>query len=231
MVDWKCQLGIIVPSGNTVMEYEWCRMAPAGISVHSCRIPHNDSSDDTSLQTVKEAAEAAELLAHAKVQAICFGCTVESFQTIGIDLKIIREIETATKTIATTTTTAIIEALKYLGIESVAIASPYPQQINELFAKYLTHSGFKVMTQKGLDVRNSAALSPETAYNLAIEVNSKEADAILISCSNFRSLEVIERLEKELEKPVIASNTASLWKTLKLVQIKDQVPDAGMLFK
>ncbi|MFC1891201.1 hypothetical protein ACFLZT_02340 [Thermodesulfobacteriota bacterium] len=231
MVDWKNQLGIIVPSGNTVMEYEWSRLVPAGVSVHSCRIPHNDSSDDTSLQTVKEAAEAAELLAHAKVQAICFGCTVESFQTIGIDLKIIREIETATKTIATTTTTAIIDALKYLGIESVAIASPYPQQINELFAKYLAHSGFKVMTHKGLADKNSAAMPPETACNLAIEVNSKEAEAIIISCSNFRSLEVIERLEKELEKPVIASNTASLWKTLRLAQVKDQVPDAGMLFK
>lgn len=79
MVDWKYQLGLIVPSWNTTMEYECCRMAPAGVSIHSSRIAHTDDSEESNLHTAEVAPAAAELLAHAKVNAICFGCTGASF--------------------------------------------------------------------------------------------------------------------------------------------------------
>jgi len=120
--------------------------------------------------------------------------------------------------------------LKYLGLKSVAIASPYVERTNELLAKYLTKSGFKVVSKKGLGIQWSADLLPENAYRLALDVNDDTADGILISCTNFRSLEVIEQLEKELGKPVVTSNTASLWKLLQLSGVKEKVKGAGQLF-
>ena len=231
MVNWKCQLGLIVPSWNTTMEYECSRMAPEGVSIHSSRIAHTDDSEASALHLVELAPSAATLLAHAKVKAICFGCTGASFIRIGIDQEVIKKMEAATKTPSTTTTTAINDALNYLRVKSVAIASPYPESINNLLAKYLVFSGFKVVSQKGLDVECPAFLPPESAYQVAKDANCREAEGILISCTNFRTLEVIEKLEADLGKPVFTSNTASMWKLMQLAGLKGEVVRGGQLFK
>jgi maleate isomerase len=231
MYAWTHQLGIIVPSWNTAMEYECWRMAPEGISIHSSRIPHTDDSEATLLHMVEKAPGAAEVLGHAKVSAICFGCTGGSFVKPGYDQEIIDAILAATHIPTTTTSTAINEALKYLGVANVAIASPYPAWLNDRLAKYLEDSGFHVVSKRGLDVECPAFLPPENAYKVATDANCRDADVILISCTNFRSLEMIETLERDLGKPVISSNTASMWKLLQLAGSKDKVKGAGQLFK
>ena len=230
IAEWKYQLGLIVPSWNTVMEYECWRMASQGISIHSSRIPHTEDSEEAFLHMVDTAPAAAEVLAHAKVNAICFGCTGGSFVKAGYDQEIIDGIVAATETQATTTSTAINEALRYLKIESVAIASPYPEWLNDRLATFLEHSGFTVVSQRGLNVECPAFLPPENAYKVARDAHCEEADGILISCTNFRSLEVIEQLERDLGKPVVTSNTASMWKLLQLAAVSEKVAGAGRLF-
>ena len=229
-MEWRCQLGLIVPSWNTTMEYECFRMAPAGVSIHTTRIAHTVSgSVEASLHMIGEAPKSAELLAHAKVQAICFGCTGASFVKTGIDQEVIKTMEAATKIPCTTTTTAIVEALGHFKAKSAAIASPYSKASNERMIKFLEYSGIKVVSEKGLNVERPAFLPPDHAYAVAREVNRPDADVVIISCTNFRSLEIIEQLEKDLGKPVISSNTASMWKLLKLAGLKDKIPGAGRL--
>lgn len=231
MDDWKHTLGIIVPSWNRGMEYECWRMAPPGTSIHTSRIPHTDDSEETLLHMVEKAPGAAEVLAHAKVDAICFGCTGGSFVKTGYDQEIIDVIVKATNTPTTTTSTAINDALKQLGLKKVAIASPYPDWLNDRLANFLEYSGFKVVSKKGLNKEWPITLPPENAYKVARDANREEADGILISCTNFRSLEVIEQLEKDLRKPVISSNTASMWKLLQMAGAEDKVTGAGQLFQ
>jgi maleate isomerase len=231
MYEWKHQLGVIVPSWNTAMEYECWRMAPPGVSIHASRIPHTDDSEATLLHMVEKAPGAAEVLAHAKVSAICFGCTGGSFVKLGYDQEIIDAIVDATKVPTTTTSTAINDALKHLGARNVAIASPYPEWLNDRLSKFLEGSGLRVVSKKGLNVECPAFLPPDHAYRVACDANCKEADVLLISCTNFRSLEVIEKLEMDLGKPVISSNTASMWKLLQLAGSKERVKEAGTLFR
>ena len=229
MAEWKYRLGLIVPSWNTTMEYECWRMAPAGVSIHSTRIAHTADTDEALLHMAEVGPDAAQLLAHAKVDGICFGCTGAGFIKPGLDQEVIKNIEAATKIPTTTTATAIKEALFHLGIKTVSIASPYAEKINNLMANFLRSFGFKVISQKGLNVDCPAYLSPDYAYRVAKEADLKETEAIIISCTNFRSLEVIEKLEKELNKPVISSNTAAMWKLLKLVGSRNDIPGGGKL--
>jgi maleate cis-trans isomerase len=134
------------------MEYECWRMAPEGVSIHTSRIAHTADSDEAAVRMAEEAPSAAELLAHAKVNAICFGCTGASFRNPGVDPVIIREINARTKTPTTTTSSAIVDALHHLGVKSVAIASPYAERTNGLLAKHLEFSGFRVVSRIGLNV-------------------------------------------------------------------------------
>jgi maleate cis-trans isomerase len=75
------------------------------------------------------------------------------------------------------------------------------------------------------------SLQLEAAYELALKVNSKENDAIFISCTNFRSIEIIDRLETETSKPVITSNQATLWHALRKLGLKDSVKGYGRLLE
>jgi len=75
---------------------------------------------------VDDAPKAAKKLAHAGVDAIAFGCTGASlFKGLGFDQKIVKQIEDTTRIAATTTSTAVVAALKELGIRKVSIATPY----------------------------------------------------------------------------------------------------------
>ena len=43
-MNWQHKLGIIVPSWNTVMEYEFQRMAVPSLSIHAQRMKHTDDA-------------------------------------------------------------------------------------------------------------------------------------------------------------------------------------------
>jgi len=214
-MEWVKKLGFIVPSWNTVMEYECARMAPGGVSVHFTRIKHTDDEEETLLHMITKVPELAELLGHAKLDAICFGCTGGSFVRPGMDEEITQAIREKTGIPATTTASALVEAMREMGIARVAVASPYPQWLNDRLGAYLKAHGIAVVREKGQNVECPAFLPPENAEALVREVDAQEADGIFISCTNFRSLEVIDRLEKDLGKPVLTSNTTAMWHTLR----------------
>jgi maleate isomerase len=62
-------------------------------------------------------------------------------------------------------------------------------------------------------------LFPETAYLAAKEVNTEASDGIFISCTNWRTLEIINTLEKDMKKPVISSVQATIWLALRRLSL------------
>ncbi len=58
-----------------------------------------------------------------------------------------------------------------------------------------------------------------------------DTEAIFISCSNFRTQELIDGLEQKYGLPVVTSNASMMWAMLRLINDKRDVPGAGRLFK
>jgi maleate isomerase len=54
---------------------------------------------------------------------------------------------------------------------------------------------------------------------------------MFISCVAFHTIEVIEKLEEELNKPVITSNQATMWLLLRLAHIDDEIKGYGKLLQ
>ena len=231
MTDWKKKIGIIVPSWNTVMEYECQRMAPEGVSVHFTRIAHTDDEEETLLHMIEVVPELADLLGHASLDAICFGCTGGSFVRPGMDEDIIGVIQDRTGIPATTTSTALVEAMREMGVTKVALASPYPQWLNDKLGVFLADKGIDVVAEKGQNVECPAFLPPENSEALAREVDCAEADGIFISCTNFRSLESVDKLEAALGKPVLTSNTTAMWHTLRVAGFEGDAAGGGALMR
>ena len=230
----KARIGIIIPSSNNIMEPEFYAMKPSDVSFHFTRLPHQAH---TSLDILRKMAagteEAANLLATSGVGIIAFGCTLGSLiEGPGWDQELIRRITHATGLKATTTSTAVIRALTALGVNKISIATPYGVEANNLEAQFFTKLGINVVNIRGIDVygEEKHRLPPAATYELAREVDRPAAEAIFISCTGFKSITVIGQLERELNKPVISSNTATLWNILNMLGINYQNKRYGRLF-
>ena len=229
---WKVKLGIVVPSWNTVMEYEFQRLAGASISIHAQRIKHTDDSEASLNWLSTQAVGAATLLSHAKVQAICHGCTASGFlKTPEEDLALAAEVEQATGIPCVTSSASIVKALRTVGAKTISVASPYEPWLNERVAQHLTQAGFDIAAIDGLGTQSHGSISTQAVIALARSVVHPDSEAIFISCSNFRTLEIIEQLENETGLPVITSNQAAFWGTLRRLGIGHSVPRVGRIFQ
>jgi len=113
----------------------------------------------------------------------------------------------------------------------VGVASPYAAWLNERVRKFLEADGFDLVAIRGLGTEAHATITLERVEALAAEVNRPEAEAIFISCSNFRTLEIIESLENRFGKPVVTSNASTMWKMLRVIGDKRAIAGAGRLFR
>lgn len=242
------KLGLIVPSLNSVMEFEMQRMAGGTASIHTMRVSAHTTAAGAAVGTREnllwmddEAPRAAKLLAHAKVDVVCFGCTAGGVvKGGGAAQAIIDAIQTATGVPATVTSTASCDALRALGLTRVSVASPYEQWQNDYLRGFLEASGIEVRAIDGFGAddttgvaagpHNAASVTPQQVASLARAVDRPEAQAVFISCTNFHTLDSIEPLEHELGKPVITATSASMWKMLRLAGDARKVPGGGKLF-
>lgn len=237
MYGWRGRIGLIVPSSNTTMEPEFWRMIPEGVSVHTSRVKLSEVTPDALRRMASEAVRAAEELATAEVSTIVYGCTSGSLvEGVEWEEGLRKEIKDRVGVEVVTTAQAVVKALKSLGLRKIAVATPYTEEVNAREKAFLESSGFTVVNIRGLNIVKNVEIGrqpPWVAYRLAKEV-AREAgssiDGIFISCTNFRTAEIIEVLEEELQQPVISSNTTSLWLALRTIGIKDKL-HYGLIFK
>jgi maleate isomerase len=248
MYGWRGRIGVIIPAINTTLEPECHRLAPEGVSFHFARMPLAETSPEALVEMGKYAKEKGKEVAAAGVDLIVFACTSGSF-TIGKghDESIIRELEDATGIPALTTSTAILRALRALDIQSIAIASPYSDELNARQKVFFEANAVKVTGMVGMGfvkqspqfplssrpVSHVGLQDPAVTYKLARNINTRSADAqaILISCTNLRTIDVIEKLEHDCGKPVVTSNQATIWAALLGVSIREPKHDCGALFR
>jgi len=233
----RAKLGVIVPPTNTANEAEWNRMAPAGVSIHSARMPlHMDTESDAGRGALhSDLKRHAADLAQASVDVIAYGCTAGSMVVPASSLADFMQAEAGRPCV--TTAQSLIEALRALGAKRVAVATPYHDALNRHEAHFLAGHGFEVVALKGLgygangpaEYRNIARVPPAEVLALARSVARPEADALLLSCTDLATLDVIDTLERETGKPVISSNQATFWLALRRAGLADRLRGHGRL--
>ena len=74
-------------------------------------------------------------------------------------------------------------------------------------------------------------LEDTTAYELARKIDRPDAEGIVLACTNWRTMGVIERLEQELGKPVISTTQVSVWAALRILGEEQGIPGYGRLLR
>lgn len=235
---WRGKIGLIYIASAYSMEVEFVNMAPKGVTTHSTRVALSDDPNHFTIEDLSglkdDVIDATKLLAQAPLNAIAFGCTSGSFVNgIKYDQKLIKQMEDIAKIPCTTTATSVVEAFKALQVNKIAIATPYAEDVNELAYQYFTDCGLDITNITGLGIRNDykiSTLDMELIYQMAMEVNTADAEAVFLSCTGLSAVPLIEVLEEDLQKPVITSNQATFWHSLRLSQIGSKLKNFGQLF-
>jgi maleate cis-trans isomerase len=136
-----------------------------------------------------------------------------------------------------TTAQALVEGLRALGARRVAVATPYDEALNRHEAAFLRGHGFEVVAMRGMgygaggpaEYRNIARVPSAEVFAFARDICVPAADALLISCTDLATLEIIERLEAETGKPAISSNQATFWLALRKAGLSDRLGGMGRL--
>ena len=234
------RVGVLVPSTNFVAEIEIQRLMPDGVSTHTARCMLEDTSQESNkierlLDMSQNVIRAAREVACVKPKVIVWACTSGSFlQGTGGEGELERKIYSTTGIPAVTTSTAMIEAIRQLGVHRLALVTPYINAINVSQVRFLEESikDLKVVNLYALELLSSYVkneLEPESAFEAALKGDRDEAQAVFISCTAWRTIEILQLLEKKLKKPVISSNQSTAWAALRRMNLKGD-PKWGSLF-
>ncbi|MFP4082166.1 MAG: maleate cis-trans isomerase [Candidatus Aminicenantes bacterium] len=228
------RLGLIIPSSNTTMEYEFWKISSGWAAVHAARMRLQKITLRDLEEMEEQMLDAAVRVADAHVDIMGYGCTSGSlFKGKGHAQEIEKKIQEKTGVPAVAAARAVVEALDKLHINRVSVATPYTDEINELERRFLQQNKIDVLKIKGLDmVKNHevGSIDPEETYELAKSVYVPEANGLFISCTNFRTVEVINQLEKELGTAVVSSSTATFWAMMRKAGINRRLEKYGRLF-
>ena len=236
----RTRIGLLVPSTNTTCEADFQLALPRGFTVHGQRLwlTNDAQGDESMLRMNAEIETGARYLATANVDAISYGCTTGSFfKGPGWDREMVELIERTACVPAVATSPSVVAALRSLGARRISVATPYPEWNNQRLRAYLEAQGFEVLN---LEAEPHAARAGNQGINdqdpaLIVEFASRacraDADALLCSCTAWRSVEAVEEIEQRIGKPVVTSNQASIWMTLRRLTHREPIAGFGRLLR
>jgi len=235
----RARFGILVPFTNTNLEPDMQLLRPSGVSLHFARMGGYDADeipDEVQMQNLgsSDLGEPLDLLMGAKPDVVLYGCTSATL-THGprFDRQLSEQIKAASGAATVTAAGSLVAALNALGASHIGFASPYVPAINDLAVNYLAGCGVTTVARaevaETLDNDGQGALDPEAVFELGIKADHPQAEAIVLSCTDMRSVEAISRLEAAVGKPVVSSNQALVFNALRTLGITDPVNGYGQL--
>lgn len=231
---------MIVPSTNTVVEAEYNLMRPEKVSFHAGRIyieqPVLDSNEawDAFHSTIRtEIVGAVKRVVTTRPQHLIMGMSSETFwDGEAGNAEFESWMEEVSRLSVTTGASACRQALTELGAKKIAIITPYQPRVDREVAHYFTDVGFDVRYVAGMQCPTATAIAlvrEDQVRSFLLAANSKEVDAIVQVGTNLSAVGVAAELEKELQKPVLAINAATVWCALRKNGISDQMDGFGRI--
>jgi maleate cis-trans isomerase len=239
-VSVRKRIGVMVPSTNTTCEADFQLVVSRDATIHGQRLwlTNEDNGDEVYDRMNAEIESGARYLATAKVDVIVYGCTTGSFfKGPGWDTQMLEVIRREAGVPAVATSPSVVEALRFLGAKRLSVATPYPEWNNRRLRNYLEAQGFEVLNVDG-EPRAAAAgnqgindQDPKSVAEFAAGACRPEADALLCSCTAWRSVEAVAAIEERTGKPAVTSNQSTIWAALRSLGMTQPITGFGRLLE
>ncbi len=248
----RAQIGVVIPSTNTGVEYDLQKFILDGVTWHPSRFwieisnwadESASSGDDADtvferfLEVMRgEIPQSLRYVMSARVKHIMLGMSAETFWG-GVEGS--ERFEAGIREHIgdlglTTGATATQEALKAFGAKSLSVITPYPPVGDANVRQYFEELGYDVKKVRGLN-RPSATAIAETGIREVIdavrEVDGDDVDCIVQCGTNLSTVDLFPTLEHVLQKPLIPINVATVWHALRACGIEDKITGTGRLLE
>jgi len=222
--------------------------APEGVAINSTKIWFPGPSEEGLIHLGEQLESTASIFTKHRHDLVFFACTTGSLiKGLGYDQECIKKIESTSGARGLTTSTAVLEAFSKMGISTTAVITPYPESVNQAEKRFLEDNGIQVTNIQSLsgspikEVPNMSSgivrihkdaqdIEPSELYRAAKELERNGAESLFISCAGLNTMDIIEIMEQDFGIPVITSNQAGLWSSLRHCSVGTKIPRLGRLF-
>ena len=230
----RAAIGLIVLANDQSIESEVRAFLPEqGIGLFASRIPYGiEATIETTLEMAdKIPGIAAQILPQEHLDVIAFG-TTGGTMVIGEET-VLANLEAGRPGVAyTTPITAAVTGLRALGVNRLALLTPYPPEVNQVVGNFIAGRGFDIVRAGSFHRAGDAEfvrVPPSAIRQTAIELGQADVDAVFVSCTALRASPVLTDIEEAIGKPVVTSNQALAWHCLRLAGCDDRLPGRGRL--
>ena len=213
-------IGVVAPF-DFALDRELWRWVPDNVSLYMTRMPY--FTTPVTVQMANSLSERSTVrratydVLTPEPDVVAYACASGSFVNgvLGERL-LVRTMEDAGAPAACTTSGALVEALGLLGVRSLAIATPYIQDVTDRLVSYLREDGVRTVSSNGLGLLGHIWRVPyRDVIDIVSRVDDPAAEALYISCTNLPTYDIIEPLEQALGKPVLTANQVTMWSALR----------------
>jgi maleate isomerase len=232
----RAAIGLIVLATDQTIEHEWRQMLRVdGVGLYESRLYNSASiTPETLAEMEKDIKGATALISPGPMDVIAFGCT-SGAMVIGEERVFERIREARPDVACTTPITAALAGLNALGAKRIALLTPYVRSINEWMRDYIEERGVTVPVMGSFNHENDnevARIDSDSITRAILTVGASDnVDAVFVSCTSLRVAHLAESLEARLGKPVLSSNHAMAWHSLRLAGIREPILGWGRLFR
>jgi arylmalonate decarboxylase len=229
-------IGLVVPFAKDEVPFEGpimypgVRFIPRGVGVRALTPEGYEPAWNAILP-------AAEYLAGQGVDAIMvIGTSLTFFRGPQAHDWLLTELRQRTGLPVSTMSQAIIDGLREMGANRVAVATAYSDVVNRRLRELLAASGIEALSLECFDLLEFGGPSRKSEADIialsdsAVE-RANGAEGILISCGGLRTLGVATPLEARHGIPVVSSATAAFWAAMRLVGESGHLAGYGRLFE
>ena len=244
----RARIGVLTPHLDAVPESEFQALAPAGVSIHSARvplgmvgpdgeiIPHVDADIAKAFAAPPAVDEAASLLSAVDPKAIVYAFTSSSY-ILGPeeDERLKDRLQSRAKDIPVVIqSAALVAAVRTLQTLRIALIHPpwFSDSLDALGASYFQSQGVEVLEHGQAKLtKDYDDMTLDAIFDWVVIHTPDDADAVVIGGGGFRATGAIAAIEGRLGRPVVSANQAAFWLALRLSGIDDRLDGYGRLFE
>lgn len=232
------RIAVLVPAGNSVHQREFETLRPVGVEFRFAGFSYPPSNSVDFCTDLR--ARMAPLISDMRqwgARLLLVGCTAASMRCAApADEGALQQLAGMP---VVTAASAVRDALQVLGLQRLAVATPYGAASNLVVAGYLRSVGIDVTTIRGLDLdrspevwqREVPALTPEQVVELGRSIDGPATQALYLPCTGLASIKAIELYEQRSGKTALSSVQAGFWASLQRLGIDARCSGAGRLLR
>ena len=179
-------------------------------------------------------AEGARMLATSEPDSVLWACTSGSF-VFGWDgaRQQVDEVAGLLGLPVSSTSIAFVNAAHALGLDRVAVAASYPQDVADSFVQFLSKGGVDAVSSSSQGIVTAVEvgrLDRDSVLAMVAGIDVADADAVLVPDTALHSLAWLDDLEAVVGKPVLTANQVTVWEGLRLLGPVPRLDAMGSLF-